>query len=355
MSKNIRKIIAVTLVAISVTSLVACGNKEKVEKTGQSNKISDSKKEDTKNTSKDDSQKGDEIAEKSGSIVTLGDMALEIFGGSKEESEKYINTISKHAKNLGNDVQVYNMVVPTHVEFALPSKYKDMSNSEKESIDNIYKGMDKNVKTIDAYSELEKHKDEYIYFNTDHHWTSLGAYYAYTAFAKEAGFTPINLKEYEKFKVGGFLGTLYTQTKDNKLKNNPDTVDYYKIPYDYQVYRYEENDMDNPLKSSLYADYAEGVNAYSVFLHGDFPEIKIENKNAKSDKKIVVVKESYGNAFVPFLVPDYKEVIVIDSRYYDGSLNQLVKDNGINQVLFINNVFAANTETLINTIDGLNK
>ncbi|MDO7206013.1 DHHW family protein [Paraclostridium bifermentans] len=78
------------------------------------------------------------------------------------------------------------MVVPTHVEFGLPEKYKDMSKSEKDSIDSIYKNMDKDVKTVDAYDNLKKHKDEYIYFNTDHHWTSLGAYYAYQSFGKRS-------------------------------------------------------------------------------------------------------------------------------------------------------------------------
>ncbi|MDO7206012.1 DHHW family protein [Paraclostridium bifermentans] len=173
--------------------------------------------------------------------------------------------------------------------------------------------------------------------------------------AKEAGFKPAELSEYDKYTKEGFLGTLYAQTQDSKIKNNPDKVNYYKIPCDYSVYRYEKENPNKPLKTTLYADYAKGSNAYSVFLHGDFPRIDIKNKDSKNNKKLVVVKESYGNAFVPFLIPHYKEVIVIDSRHYKDSLEKLVKENNANEVLFINNAFAANTQKIVNTIKDLNK
>lgn len=339
MNKYIRNIVAMSLIITCAASIVACSKKENIDDTN-TNKIENSKSEDA-------------VAEQSGSIITLGDKALEIFKGNENGANLYIDTINEQKKSLGEDVKVYDMVVPTHVEFELPEKYSDMSKPQKPIIDNIYKGLDNDITKVDAYSNLEKHKSEYIYFNTDHHWTSLGAYYAYEAFAKEAGFEPEPLSKFEKYTKEDFLGTLYTQTQDNKLKENPDKVDYYKIPYDYKVFRYEKEDPTKPLKTTLYADYASGVNSYSVFLHGDFPEIKIENKNAKSDKKIAVVKESYANAFVPFLIPHYKEVYVIDSRQYKGSLEELTSKNDIDEVLFLNNIFATNTETIVNTIKNI--
>ncbi|KOO51252.1 hypothetical protein AMD00_01750 [Viridibacillus arvi] len=152
------------------------------------------------------------IAEKSGSIITLGDRAVEIFYGNEGNAERYTNAISSAKQALGDQVEVYNMVVPSSVEFALPQKYKNMSKSQKPVIDKIYDSLDSKVKTVDAYKALEKHKNEYIYFNTDHHWTSLGAYYAYEQFAKEAGFQATSLNEYKRYSKKGFLGTLYTQT-----------------------------------------------------------------------------------------------------------------------------------------------
>lgn len=345
-----RKILAMCLVLIMGSQVVACSNKD-----AENSNAADTNSEQRVDTSQNNKTDSNATAEKSGSVITIGNTAFEIFNENKAGEKEYSQIISQHKKALGKDVQVYNMVVPTHVEFGLPEKYKDMSKSEKDSIDSIYKNMDKDVKTVDAYDNLKKHKDEYIYFNTDHHWTSLGAYYAYQSFAKEAGFKPVELSNYDKYTKEGFLGTLYAQTQDSKIKNNPDKVDYYKIPCDYSVYRYEKENPNKPLKTTLYADYAKGSNAYSVFLHGDFPRIDIKNKDAKNNKKLVVVKESYGNAFVPFLIPHYKEVIVIDSRHYKGSLEKLVKENNANEVLFINNAFAANTQKIVNTIKDLNK
>lgn len=293
------------------------------------------------------------IAEKSGSIITLGDRAVEIFYGNEGNAERYTNAISSTKQALGDQVEVYNMVVPSSVEFALPQKYQNMSKSQKPVIDKIYDNLDSKVKTVDAYKALEKHKNEYIYFNTDHHWTSLGAYYAYEQFAKEAGFQAKSLNEFKKYSKKDFLGTLYTQTQDTKLKENADVVDYYKIPVDYDVFRYEKGKEDTPVSSTLYADYVDGVNAYSLFLHGDFPMIKIQNNDSNNGKKLVVVKESYGNAFVPFLIPHYDEIYVVDSRYYNSSLKKLVNEQEVKEVLFINNIFAANTEKIVKTIEEI--
>ncbi|MGE7770943.1 DHHW family protein [Viridibacillus arvi] len=292
-------------------------------------------------------------AEKSGSIITLGDRAVEIFYGNEGNAERYTNAISSTKQALGDQVEVYNMVVPSSVEFALPQKYQNMSKSQKPVIDKIYDNLDSKVKTVDAYKALEKHKNEYIYFNTDHHWTSLGAYYAYEQFAKEAGFQAKSLNEFKKYSKKDFLGTLYTQTQDTKLKENADVVDYYKIPVDYDVFRYEKGKEDTPVSSTLYADYVDGVNAYSLFLHGDFPMIKIQNNDSNNGKKLVVVKESYGNAFVPFLIPHYDEIYVVDSRYYNSSLKKLVNEKEVKEVLFINNIFAANTEKIVKTIEEI--
>lgn len=335
---------------IAAVLITGCASKDiDNEKEGKENKES---AESVIETNKQEPSE-DTTAEKSGSVITLGDRAVEIFYGNEDNAKRYSNAISSMKENLGKQVEVYNMVVPTSVEFALPEKYRHMSTPQKPVIDKIYSNLDDKIKTVDAYTALEKNKEDYLYFNTDHHWTSLGAYYAYEQFSKEAGFKAEPLDELEKYSKEGFLGTLYTQTQDTKLKANPDVVDYYKIPADYQVSRYEKGKEDAAVPSTLYADYASGVNAYSLFLHGDFPMIKIRNNDSHNNGKLVVVKESYGNAFVPFLIPHYDEVYVVDSRYYTGSLSELVNEQEITDVLFINNIFAANTEKIVKTIEEL--
>ena len=124
-------------------------------------------------------------------IVMYGKMALEAFYDCQEQAADYAEVIST-IKRAVPSAEVYNIVVPTHVEFALPEKYKaDFSVSERPTLDAVYNNYSAEVKGVDVYDALSLHKLEYLYFNTDHHWTGLGAYYAYTKFAEEAGFTPV--------------------------------------------------------------------------------------------------------------------------------------------------------------------
>ena len=104
----------------------------------------------------------------------------------------------------------------------------------------------------------------------------------------------------------------------------------------------------------MYGEGASGPNSYSVFLQGDLPTVKMETQH-KNGRKIAVVKESYGNAFACFLINNYEKVVVVDQRYYTGDFIALLKAEGINELLFINNIFAAHTPFHINKIKGLKK
>ena len=104
----------------------------------------------------------------------------------------------------------------------------------------------------------------------------------------------------------------------------------------------------------MYGEGANGSNSYSVFLQGDLPIVKMETQH-NNGRKIAIVKESYGNAFAPFLVNNYEKIIVVDQRYYTGDFVALLKKEGINELLFINNIFAAHTPFHIEKIKRLKK
>jgi len=293
-----------------------------------------------------------DAGESYGSIFVYKGRAMSVFGGTKAAGSRYAAVINSYKDALGGGVAVYNLIVPTSAEFYLPEKYKPLSRSQKDNIDYIYSKLSPGVSAVDAYSEIKNHTDEYIYFNTDHHWTALGAYYAYIAFAKAAGFEPLSLDEFGKGKINGFLGTMYGQTQDQKLKENLDYVDYYIPPVNYIAQRYAVNQPYKPYKTTLLAEYAKGGSSYSVFLHGDLPLIKVETEN-KNGRKIMIVKESFGNAFVPFLVANYQEVHIADLRYFQLGMVDYIKQNGISELLFINNAFAANTNSFIDKIENM--
>ncbi len=289
--------------------------------------------------------------EQNGSVFIYKGRAMSMFGGSQAMGQWYANVITSYADALP-EVQVYDIVVPTSIEFYLPDKYRDISAPEKPNIDYIYSQMGPNVTTVDAYGEIARHTDEYIYFRTDHHWTVTGAYYAYVAFCQAAGFEPKPYDSYEWNRKEPFYGTLYAQTQDSTLRANPDYVDYPTISAPHQAFMYKRGQPYTPYASTIMADYAQGANMYSVFLHGDQPltEIRTENKNGR---KAVVVKESFGNAFSPFLAEHYETLYIVDQRYFELNLPDFIRENGVTDLIFINNVFAANTSVQIQWIQGL--
>ena len=222
-------------------------------------------------------------------------------------------------------------------------------------VDYIYSGLDDSVTAVDAHSQLMAHRDEYIYYRTDHHWTARGAYYAYVAFCQAKGITPTPLEEYERVEFEGFLGTFYAQSNQNKtLKDNPDYVEAF-VPKGTNLLSAVTQSGGETEYAVVYkgASKYSAANKYLCFIGGDNPVSEIHNEKINNGSSIVVIKESYGNAFVPFLVDSYEHVYIIDYRYFDGSLVDFVSENKIDDVLFLNYISTTSTESKIGQIEGI--
>ena len=280
------------------------------------------------------------------------DAGVMLFGGNKKQGARYAEIINKFKASLEN-VNVYNMVVPTSVEFYLPKKYSKYSSSEKDSIDYIYSCLSPDIIPIDAYSKIAEHTDEYIYLRTDHHWAPLGAYYAYTAFCEALGMEYHPITDYTEKVKQGFVGSLCGYTNDITLANAPEEFHYFLPPdvtYSVQTYNYAT--LAPNKGGALFHEYVEGANCYGMFLGADAIHTKITT-STQNGRKIVVFKESYGNAFVPFLVNNFEQIYVIDIRYFGTNAVDYIKKIGATDVLFIDNCFAANTSSLIKHIEDL--
>ncbi len=286
-------------------------------------------------------------------VFVFKNRAFEMFGGGEAMGKSYANVINSYNKLLSPGIQVYNLIIPVALEFEITEKYAKLQKPNRPAIENIYNTLDANIKKVWAIDEIRKHREEYIYFNTDHHWTSLGAYYAYRAFCETAGLTPVALDTIPYKTKASFLGSLYRLTRDAGLQNNPDSVRYYLFR-DSLTFYVGSTKIGQWTKSKMYGEGASGPNSYSVFLQGDLPLVKMETQK-KNGRKIAIVKESYGNAFAPWLVNNYEKVIVVDQRYYTGDFVAMLKAEGINELLFINNIFAAHTPFHIEKIKGLKK
>jgi hypothetical protein len=300
----------------------------------------------------DPPQTGDQTMEfNNNGIVTVGDRSFMLFGGSSAQGKYYADVINAYKAEMGDDVNVYSMVVPTAVEFYLPAQYSDYSASEKTQIDHIYNNL-VNVTPVDAYSELKAHTNEDIYLKTDHHWAQLGAYYASVAFAKAMGVTPQSIEDYEKVTREGYVGSLYGYTNDIKIKESPEDFVYYKQPLPYRTYFYEHDTLESIGEGQLYYEAATIENAYGMFIGKDAIHTKIVTEN-KNGKKLCVFKDSFGNALIPSLIPYFEEIYVIDFRFFGMSAVEYMKNKGITDILFVDNIFAANTKSLINGLDTM--
>ena len=275
--------------------------------------------------------------------------AYELCGASDEAGKDYAAAISEFKKSAP-DFTVYNMVVPTHTEFGIPQRLASeiYTQSQSQNIKTIYSSYTEDVKPINCYNALCRHKDEYVYFNTDHHWTGLGAYYAYQAFCEQTGQQALALTDCTEQTIEGFEGSFYSA--DASL--SPDSVHYWKFPYQTHAKRQEESGAEM-YDTDVYYEGAAGSGAYITFIYGDSSLFIEYNDTNKNGKKIAVVKESYGNAFVPYLTNNYEEVHIIDFRYFTQNIKEYMQENGITEILFLNNTMSANAAMQVDRIREL--
>lgn len=296
-----------------------------------------------------------------GSIYVWNKQGFDIFKGNEKTALSYSEAISSYKRALGDDIKVYNMVIPNHTEFSLPQRLSTEigSNPQRDNTTVIYSNYSSAVTPVDVYNALGQKRGDYIFFHTDYRWTSLGAYCAYEQFAKTAGFEPTALDRMEKNTIKDFAGNYVTSTWNEQLSGNLDTIDYYTMPANLSctLYRTDEdgNTSETPETVGLYKEVSSDEDYYNVFLYGDNANMVIDNKDISNGDKIALVKDMYGNAFAPFIANNYDEVHVIDFRYFKGNLKEYCQKNKIKTVLFLNGIMSANSAVQVENMNKLFK
>lgn len=285
----------------------------------------------------------DDEAYLNNNIFIYKNAAYQLFYGDNAAAASFANIASSYAAELPG-VNVYTQVVPQPFNFYLPYQYRKMGKDEKEYADYYQSQLTNGVRGIKVYDKLEEHKEEYLYFRTDTHWTARGAYCGYLAFCEEAGLTPVPLEQMERRQVpGDFLGYLYTITMDRNLAATPDYVEYFIVPGVEKVEALFDRAGARTLNklSSLWAEDRRGGNAYSTFIYGDLPYMKIKT-SAGTGRSVLLIKDSYGNAFAPYLVSHYDTVHILDERYFPYSVYDLIEQQGIDDVIISQSSYSAN-------------
>ena len=273
-------------------------------------------------------------------LLVANNRAFQIFSNEEPMNNAFSEMINLYAKKL-KGVRVFSGVVPTASDFFLPPKYEEYIGNELENIAASYKLFNKHIIPIEIHQELGQHKKEYIYYKTDHHWTDLGAYYGYKAFCKAAKMKPIELFEMKTKQIkGDFLGTHFLKTKDQRLENNPDFIKYWIPPVENYAVKFD-GEEEEEIKVFKTSDIAK--NKYLVFLGGDEPLIHLKSTKCENGRTILLIKNSYGNPFAAFLTANYENVLVLDYRYTETSIEDLVKEYEVNDIIILNGIYSSNT------------
>ena len=300
-------------------------------------------------------------AEQLGSVILIGDSAFDVPNANHDLIVRYAQAVTSIADTLGSDVQTFSMPVPNSAEFYTKNEYHTGANSQQAMVELVRDSLGDNVTYVDAYTVLAQHTSEYIYFRTDHHWTHLGAYYAYTALCKSAGFTPETLDKFETGQWDNFVGSLYTYTANypsaQVLKDNPYTVYYWKPHANCTTNCYTSTALTGGYVMGTICKVNEDVdNKYLTFMGGDHPLAIVETDT--DGPCIMVIKESYGNALISWLTSHYSKIIVLDPREYfsknaDIDLAAFAQEQGVDQCLVVNYPMMLNSDGYISQLEKL--
>ncbi len=280
-----------------------------------------------------------------GQAILVGNRAMDVPYFDHTAIETYAQAVNDIADALGSGVRTFCIDVPNAAAFYAPKDYRTGDNDQQAMIEYCYSKLADNVIAVDVYPLMARHTDEYLYFRTDHHWTQLGAYYAYLVFCEAAGFEAEPLEKFETGSYTNFVGSMYTYLaaypQASVLYNDPDTLYFYRPFVDLNTTYYTD--------ATLNTGYAIGTicyiesyvsNKYLTYLGGDHPITIIETD--VDGPVCILLKESYGNAFAPWLTSHYSKIIVIDPREFNREgmpsldLAQFAKEQNVSDCIILN-------------------
>ena len=281
--------------------------------------------------------------------------ALMAYGGKSNCCNAFAGMANRYSKTFGEEVKVYCLIIPTAVEFYCPEKAKKRMRSQLETINEAYSKLDSTVVAVDVYHPLRNHRHEDIYLRTDHHWAPRGAYYAAKALAEAAGVPFKDLSNYDEHHIKGYVGSMYRYSKDISVKRSPETFVYYKprdVEYNTTYYNYAIDQEYNVIgeggavKGEFFYTFKSAGQAYCTFMGGDTKITQIRT-STNNGRRVIIVKDSFGNAIPGYLFYSFEEIHVIDSRYFTKNIVKYAKANKITDFVMAHNIAFASAQTVL--------
>lgn len=261
---------------------------------------------------------------------------LEKFDKPVEENvAKNLEAINSFAKKY-KDVKQYMLISPTAINIlndTLPMAAP--VEDQQKYLDNYAKKLDSTISFVDTDTVLLEHKREDLFYKSDHHWTTLGAFYSYQKLADYMGFTPKESTDYNVWLVSdSFEGALASKSGYNTKQKDKISVYIPKDENDKVIVNYKEEQKKT---ATLYqSDKLNEKDKYQVFLGGNHPIVNIDTTST-TGKTLLIFKDSYANCFVPFLTSHFSKIVLVDPRYYYEDIDELMKSEGVDEILYLYN------------------
>ena len=260
-----------------------------------------------------------------------------------EKSKEYLLQFAeRYVKRLGAE-HIKIMLVPTASEI-LTEKLPPFAEGFDQNgmIDSIYERLPEGT-ALDVRDILKEHADEYIYYKTDHHWTTLGAFYAYQAYCEAMGFEVPELSEVEQIAVSEeFLGTVHSKLN---LNLSIDTMHKFVLPNTPSEIQMTV-DMTEKFDSLYNEEFLTQKDKYSYYLDGNHALTEIAS-NSEGEGTLLIIKDSYSHCFAPMTLGNYEKVYLVDFRYFNMPISQFIMQYRVTDILVLYNAvtFATDTHT----------
>lgn len=281
----------------------------------------------------------------SNGVIISNLRVMENFGGNAESGAATAAKLNAFKTNVGGGADVYVLACPLASAFYAPEKYSGAITRHIDCFTALRDNL-KGVKYVDALGALSLHVKEDIYARTDHHWNALGAYYAAQELARVAKLPFDDISTFKEYSTGGYLGSLYYHTQDPVIRANPETFTWYEPTRPCEVVYYSVDYLNNPIYGNTLFSSAGG---YIKFIYGDSYTTYIKTGSG-TGRKLLMFKDSYGNALAPFLISSFDEIYIADFRYFKYGAKRFIADKGITDVCFSLCAFAV-ASTARNYID----
>ena len=311
------------------------------------------------------------FAYQSGTVFISEGWGFSAYYFGETNSTRYCEAVSSVARAVEGKATVYCLIAPLSTGVMLTDEALDDLGFSDENAATawMYEHMDPLVKTVPVYGALKQHNDENIYFHTDHHWSALGSWYAYREFCAQKGIRPHAPEDFETYVYTDFLGSFdYYSDGNAELENNPDTLVAYIPKGTNQMTMYiPEGSGYGEYQWPIVKDMSEGSRSsyYMGFVSGDRPWSYAHNETITDGSAVLVVKDSYGNAFVPWLIDHYEHIYWIDYRSYadwcawagipDSSISNFVERNDIQDVILLNQIGSTGSGINLEDMEGIFK